>query len=607
MMDEQKKLLENFLQLSNKIISPLKKSSEKEKLQKEYIDLFFNDSFENIKQKEINWQEENNIIGTYNQIFLDINNIEDILVQDIQYEILKQEESLIKLKFEPQIEIKNTEFVNFLELKDNIVKLKKIKYLKKDTDREKQLKDDFNQVFEEIISTQNISKILEMANGFNATCSVNKNGTMITIAIELNENIIKAEYKPFGKIKKNILELKKQKNKANPFLNNEKYYLMKIQEFASKSPFLKYKLYKEINTCFKNSIAPKDEKITYTPDDLADFSSKLLYTLLERIGYFDNRKIVFADLFCGSGNLAMSFIKELENNDKSRLLKWIYLNDKIENREIGNILKEYLSPIWNKVPEYPISNIEITENNFIALSEEGDEFGFGTVSIKPNIIMSNPDFDKKFIGHQKKIQDNADKDAIFLYFFNKELEDIEGFTKIVIKLDSQNLFLNTSSILYLNFYLPESIVKKHTIKTSFINIPDVDKYFSRHNSSIWKDKKKDIDFSLIDIIIELIFDYELNEYSFTSFNNYFILDEKILLDEKENNKKLLIKDEYIFLDKEEEVYFKTNLPSKYATIKDDMIYYISSSDDINYFKIPLSNGVIDNILSKKYEDLKNSL
>jgi len=607
MVDKQKKILENFLQLSSKKISRQKKATEKVELQERYIRLFFNDSFESIKQEENEWIEKNNNIDTFNQIFLDINNIQNILVQSIQYEIIKQEESLIKLRFEPQVEIKNTEFVDFIELKDNTVKLKKINYLKKDTDREKQLKDDFNQAFEDMISAQNISNVLETANNFNTIYSVNKNETIITITIELNENVIKEKYKPFVNIKKSTLELKKQKNKINPFLNNEEYYLMKIQELASESPFLKYKFYKEIYTYFKNLIASKDEKITYTPDDLADFSSKLLYALLERIGYFDDRKIVFADLFCGSGNLAMSFIKEVENNHQSHLLKWIYLNDKIENREIGNILKEYLTPIWNKVPENPISNIEIMENNFIALREEGDDYGFGSAPVKPNIVMSNPDFNREFLICQKTIQQNADKNAIFLYFFNKELEDIDGFTKIVIKLDNQSLFLNTSSILYLNFYLPDSIAKKHTVKTNFINIPDVDKYFSRYNSSMWKDKKKNISLSLINIIVELIFDCKLNEYSFTSSNNYLILDEKILLDEKENNKKILIQDEYIFLDKEKEVCFKTNLPSKYATIKDDRIYYISTDDDINCFRIPLSNGVIDNILSKKYEDLKKLL
>lgn len=608
-MNNQKILLEKFLLLSNKKINAQKTATKKEELQNQYIDLFFNSNFEELKEQENKWQQDNDIINDFNQVFLNTDKINNLLITNKEYNIIKNDNSLIQLYFEPKFNIINTIFTDNITIKDNIIKITQSKYLKNDTQDTKQLKDNWNNIFNKIKSTKSLSNVIEIDEIFSLKYKENKNSNILNIAIILNNHIVDEKYKSFIKINKTTLELKQQKSIKNPFINNENYYLMKIKEESSANPFIKYKFFKEIYIYFRNLIASKDETITYTPNDLAEFSSKLLYELLLKLEYFNNKNIVFADLFCGSGNLAMSFIKELEINKKSHLLKWIYLNDEIENNRIGSILQEYLLPLWNEVPNNPISNIKISTTDFITLIDEGDDFGFGSTTVKPNVILSNPDFKKDFVTYQKTIQEFSDENTVFFYFFNKELENIEGFKKIVVKLDNQSLFLNTSSILYLNIYLSEDIVKKYPIKTKFINIPDSKQYFSQYNSNIWKDKKKSINLSLVDTVMDLIFNQTIDDYYFNCDNNYFILNDKILLDGKENDKQISIEDDKIFIDKNKEVYFKTNLNKKYVTIdtNNDTIYYISSDNDINYFKIPSYNGKINNILNKKYEELKKLL
>jgi len=607
--------LNSFFKLVDKKISKKTTSTEKEILHKGYIELFFSvESLEltDIREKECEWIENNIRIESFNNIFRI--GLEDIGINQylIDYENFsekrekKDNEIIFKFYVDNNIQLKK-EYLENVILKDNgNIEIKYKQVLKKDDDDVKAEKELFNQLLNTTKASENFNIFFDSSNILEKVVTANK--SKIIIKFKFNPTIlIKTEYQDFIKIKKEKVIFKKQSAIKNPFLENEKYFLIKLQDEASVNTFEKYKIFKDIYTYFKNSTATKDEKITYTPDDLAKLSSVLLYEILNKLNFFENEKIVFADYLCGSGNLAMSFIKTIEDNHNTDLIKYLYLNDINADTNIGNILNEYLKPLWNSVPSAPITNIEIDKINFPIFYEEGAGRG-RTRKVLPNVIMSNPDFNSEVENLKNIFIEKSNNKATLLLFNGKVLEDVLNYTKIVIKLDSSELFLNTSSKVYLNIFIPNEMANDK-IRNNFINIPDIEKYFLKISNNVWKDKKREIDSNLLNIIIELIFNDNIKNFNINSDDTYVMLKNEILLNDKSNDKSIHLSNNKIFLDSDEEVSFDINeFDSSLLDIIDEekRIYYISNNEN-NFYNIPDFNGNINEIVTKKYEELKGLL
>lgn len=608
------KNLNSFLKLVDKKVAIKKNSAEKESLHKDFIDLFFNrddDTLNKIRQEEQNWINKNIFIETFNEIFTkDLKDIDlsNYLDYDINYSIdskKKENELIFQFSVDNDIKIEEKFFDDVIKKDNGDIEIKYKLIYKKDSFAEQLQKKEFNRLL------QNALEIGDFQQFFTASSLIKKDisnkTTRIIIKFKFEPTVIvKSEYKDFIKIQKDKVTFKKQDIIKNPFLENEKYFLIKLQDEANNSPFDKYQVFKNIFTYFKNSIATKNEKITYTPDDLAQFSSELLYGILKKLNFFDEKKIVFSDYLCGSGNLAMSFVRTLEDKHQANNIKYIYLNDVNTDFHIGSILNEYLTEIWDTTPDQLITNIKINHTSFPAFHEEGAGRG-RTRQVLPNIIMSNPDFNNEVEELKNIFIEKSNQQAVLLLYYGKVLRDIPNYTKLVIKLDSSEIFLNTSSKVYLNIFIPDTM-NNNLIKSSFINIPDIERYFHKMHDSIWKEKKRSIQMSLVEIVLRLIFDEELKNFSLCADDTYVILNDEILLDGKINKKYIKIVDNKVFIDEEEELLFEI---SEYKNdfidiIEDNCIYYISNNE-INFHNIPKINGNVNTIILKKYEELKGLL
>lgn len=609
------KELNQFFKLVDKRVAKKKNSTEKESLHNEYISLFFdedNDVLNRIREEEQNWKDTNTCIEIFNEIFSkDLEDIElsNYLDYDSTYRInrkRKENELIFQFSFDNDIKIEEKFFDDVIEKDNGDIEIKYKSIYKKDSSTVQLQKEEFNKLLQNAVEIEDFKQFLTVPPLIEKDVSDKGNKVIIKFKLEPIV-IIKPEYQDFIKIQKDKVIFKKQNIIKNPFLEDEKYFLIKLQDEAKLSAFHKYKVFKEIFTYFKNSIATKTEKITYTPDDLAEFSSELLYKILEKLNFFNNKKIVFADYLCGSGNLAMNFIKVLEQEDRAKDIEHIYLNDKNPNFEIGNILNEYLKKVWKTLPLNPISEVNISENTF-PLLEEKDIGGGYKGKILPNVIMSNPDFNNEVEKLKNIFIEKSNNQAILLLYYGKILNDIEGYVKLVIKLDSSELFLNTSSKVYINIYIP-SLIANNKIKSHFINLPDVEKYFCKMNDPIWKDKKRKVKESLIAVLLTLIFEKEIKDFIPVTNSTYAILDKEVLLSNKTNNKSITVSDNQIFIDEEKEVLFEfQEYDSNFTEIieEENYICYISKNEN-NCFKIPILSGNVDNILMKKYEELKRVL
>lgn len=608
------KILNQFFRLVDEITKN-KTPVQKEHLHKEYINLFFdqnNSTLNRIRKEEQDWITENKLIGSFNEIFsIDLKdiNLKDYVNYDDNYRVnSKHKDNDLVFQFSINNDIKIQEgFFDDVIVQDNgNIEIKYKTIYKKDSQEIQIRKEEFNRILENAIETKNFQKFFMNSPLIDKDITYNKTKVIIKFIYEPNLTI-KPEYENFIKVQKDKVILKKQNPKKNHLLENEKYFLTKLQDKSDISAFHKYRVFKEIFIYFKNSIATKKEKITYTPDDLAKFTSKLLYRILEKLDFFNNKKIVFADYLCGSGNLAMSFIKTLENENFSKDIEHIYLNDRNSNSKIGDILNEYLKKVWKQVPLHPITEINISETEF-PLLEEKDCGGGYKDKILPNIIMSNPDFNNEVEELTKIFIEKSHNQAILLLYYGKVLKDIPNYTKLIIKLDCSELFLNTSSKVYLNIFIPNSL-ENNKIKSHFINIPDIKTYFLNTNDSVWKDKKKEVKDNLLDVILKLIFEKEIKNFLLDVKSTYVILNDKVLLTTKENEKNLIISGDKVFIDREKEIFFefKEYIPDFVEIIeKENKIYYISNNED-NCYSLPILNGNVDNILIKKYEELKGLL
>lgn len=610
-----KKELNQFFKLVDKRVAKKRNSTEKESLHNNYINLFFNlndNTLNRMREEERNRENTNRFIKTFNEIFsIDLQDIDlsDYVDYDNTYRVdskRKENELIFQLSVDNDIKIEE-KFSDDIIKKDNgNIEIKYKLIYKKDSSAVQLQKEEFNRLL------QNAVEVEDFKHFFTASPLIEKDvsvkGSKVIVKFNFEPIVtIKSEYRDFIKLQKDKVIFKKVNIIKNSFLEDEKYFLIKLQDEAKLSAFHKYKVFKEIFTYFKNSIAAKSEKITYTPDDLAEFSSELLYRILEKLNFFNNKKIVFADYLCGSGNLAMNFIKILEKENRARDIEHIYLNDKNSNSKIGDILNEYLKDVWEQVPSNPISEVNISENTFPLLEEK--DFGGGYKDkILPNVIMSNPDFNNEVEKLKNIFIEKSNNQAILLLYYGKVLNDIEGYTKLVIKLDSSELFLNTSSKVYLNIYIP-SLIANNRIKSHFLNIPDVEKYFSKMNDPIWKDKKRRIKESLVNVLSTLIFEKEIKDFIPITKSTYAILDNKVLLNNKTNKKSITISSNKISIDEEKEILFEFQEydPAFIEIIEEENhIYYISKNEN-NCFKIPILSGNVDNILMEKYEELKRIL